>query len=172
MPDTQISRHPDVLRQVSANETSFLKRVFPVLWFGFSGFTLSITAVIGLAMVGGVIEPDGWQLLPVPIFALIFGHFYFRYVVYDLADAVFDGGDSLVFRKENKEVRIPLDDIICVVFPVFGKPMRAELILRFDTLLGRKVAFLPKRPNTFNPFASNPIMADLIERIDRLQRFA
>jgi hypothetical protein len=164
------SLHSNALRQISSVETFWLKRVFPVIWFGFCGFIFLINVVIGFAMAKGIIGPDGWPVLAVPIFALIFGYFYFHYAVSDLADAVFDGGDSLVFHREDKEVRIPLDEIMSVVFPVFGKPLRVELILRSDTLLGRKVAFLPKRPIKFNPFASNPIVDDLIERMNKTRR--
>lgn len=115
-------------------------------------------------------KPNGWELLPVPVFALIFGHFYFRYVLYDLADAVFDAGDSLVIRKDDKEVCIPLADIVRVVSRVSDKPLRVELTFCVDTPLGSTVAFLPKQPFTLNPFASNPIIENLIERIDRTQR--
>lgn len=163
----KLNPRPLAFRQISSTDTSWWKHVFPTISFAFLGLAALISALIGFAIVRGVMEPDGWQLLPVPVFAMIFGSLYFRHVVYDLVDAVFDGGDSLVFRKDGEEVGVPLSDVAAVVSPVPGKPMRVELILRSDTPLGRKVAFLPKRPFTLNPLASNPIIDDLIERIDR-----
>ena len=52
------------------------------------------------------------MFLIVPCLMAIFGFFFFKKLLWDLADEVFDEGDSLLFRKGKKEQRVNLKDII------------------------------------------------------------
>jgi hypothetical protein len=162
-----ISRCSDALRKISSKQTWWLKRVFPVVWFGFCGFLTCISALMAVDMVAGDMKPDGWLILPIPAFMLVFGHFYSRRMLYDLADEVVDTGDSLVVRRDGLEVRIPLADIVKVETGTLDESLRVVLTLRTDTRLGRKIAFMPARPFTLDPGAPSPIVAELRERIEQ-----
>ena len=87
-----------------------------------------------------------------------------------LADQVWDDGDALVVEIGGEMLRVPLADIVNVNYSSMTNPPRATLRLRNATPAGREIVFIPKRPFSINPFARNPIMEDLIDRIDARRR--
>ena len=80
-------------------------------------------------------------------------------------DAVYDEGDSLLFRKGGKEQRVALKDIININYTHMNSPERVVVQTRTDGAIGKELVFNP--PMRFNPFSRNPIITELIERIDR-----
>jgi hypothetical protein len=151
------------MQRISSRSTFFMKRVFPVVWFGFLAF---IFVVPFIAKKSGNSPPIVFFIMPAIMAA--FGYFIIRKLVLDLADQVFDAGDSLVVRFGNDEERIPLSEIINVSYAYMMNPPRVTLTLRNAGRFGKEVAFSP--PQTFIPFGKSPIVADLIGRVDVARR--
>ena len=100
-----------------------------------------------------------------PVFMAIFGFFFFRKFIWDLADEVYDEGEFLVFRKGNKEQIVELKDVINISYAQMSSPERVVLQVRSEGAIGKQLAF--NAPMRFNPFLSNSMIIELIERVDR-----
>ena len=89
------------------------------------------------------------------------------FVGWELADEVFDDGDTLVFKRGDKEERIPLTNIISVDYPK-TTPGQAPLTLKLGTpgVFGGSVSFIPQAPYSLNPLGKNPTAEDLIMRVE------
>lgn len=93
------------------------------------------------------------------------GEFYLnKLLTWDLMDVVYDNGDELIFKKGNKEQCIRLGDIINIGYSMGKQPERIEIFIRTEGVFGNKLAFIP--PRRF-PYKRNPMVMDLIERVDR-----
>jgi hypothetical protein len=97
-----------------------------------------------------------------------FSYFLLKKMVFDLADEVFDAGDSLIVRFGSEQERILLSQIINVSYSYVTNPARVTLTLRTPGRFGKEITFMP--PQRFIPFAKSPIVADLIDRIDAARR--
>ena len=86
------------MKKLTSKSTFFNKKVFPLFWFGFLG-------VFFLTSLLGHLEENGppVMFLIAPLFMAIFGYFIMKKYVFDLADEVYDEGESLLFRKKGKE---------------------------------------------------------------------
>lgn len=155
------------MRKISSRQTYWLKRIFPVLWFGILG--TAFAGGLG-AFLHGSFAPPMFPFLLIPIVMAVFGYVLMRALIFDLADEVLDNGDSLTVRKGEKTALIALADVINVNAAQFVNPPRIELTLRKDTPLGRRIVFSPQRPFTFNPFARIPIADDLIRRVEEARQ--
>jgi len=145
------------VRRISSKTTFWYKRLFPVFWFG-------IMAVIIIVMLSA----KGGPPLPVILFPLAmgaFGYFLMKKLIFDLADEVWDAGDELIVRNKGREEHIPLSDIVNVSYSGFTSPARVTLTLREGGRPGREVSFCP--PARLFKLLKNPIVSDLIERIDK-----
>ena len=88
----------------------------------------------------------------------------FKKMAWDLADEVYDNGDSLVFRKDTKEQVVPLEEIINIDYSHLGSPERVVVHVRDKGPIGDELAFaLPMR---LNIFSKSPLVRKLIERVD------
>jgi hypothetical protein len=145
------------MRRISGS-TFYFKKFFPALWFG----GLAFFAYTGLASVG---MGEGLLFLGFPILMAVLGYFIFRTFVWDLADEVFDAGDELIFRKGNKEQRVKLKDIVNVGYSQIGSPERIVISAGYEGPIGKELVFNP--PLRLFGFTKNPIVTDLIERVDR-----
>ena len=140
--------------------TFWYKRVFPMFWFGF---------LLLFIAVPWLVERGPAQALPTMFFIMpalfgIFGYVMMRKLVFDLVDEVLDDGDALVVRNRDQEERIALADIVNVSYSQYVNPPRVTLLLRNPSAFGPRVSFCA--PVRFNPFSSNPVIDDLIQRID------
>jgi hypothetical protein len=147
------------MRRISSRLTFVQKRVFPTLWFGF------LTLFLGISLF--TIPRSGSAALPfllIPLGMMIFGYFLMRLLIFDLVDEVWDDGDTLIVKNRGQEQRIPLADIKNVSYTVLVNPPRVTLSLRRPTVFGDKVVFSP--PVAFIPFATSPIINEMIERVD------
>jgi hypothetical protein len=145
------------MKKISGS-TFYFKKLFPSIWFGFLAFFI-ITAALSGAMA------ESFMFVVVPAFMLVFGFLFFKKLLWDLADEVYDEGDSLLFRKGGKEQRVYLKDIINISHTQMQSPEKVVLHLREEGAIGKELAFNP--PMRFNMFAKNPIVNDLIDRVDR-----
>jgi len=153
-------RAADIARRISSRQTFFLKRVFPVLWFGM--VVLSLAAGLACARAGKAVPAP---VFIVPLVLFVVGYAVIRRLVHDLADEVFDEGDALRVRFGSDEERIALADIINVGYTQFVNPPRITLTLRQPGRFGREVSFSPPQ-SFFAPFVRNRLASELIERVE------
>lgn len=154
-------------QRISSRNTFFVKRVFPVLWFG--GVALFLVTALGAGLHAKARAPLVVFVVPFLMFAL--GYWLMRRLIFDLADAVYDEGDALRVRFRDEEERIPLANIMNISYSGLTNPPRATLTLRQPGRFGREVTFSPVQ-KVFGPLlrTSNPIVSDLIERVDAARR--
>lgn len=150
------------VKRISSRQTFFLKKVFPVIWFGFTAFFLFMVVGAGAQRQPGV----AFALLPVAFMTLI-GVVVMKKLVWDLADEVYDCGDSLLVRNARDEDRISLSNIMNVSVSTYVNPPRITLRLVQPGKFGNEVAFSPAMGFRLNPFAKCAIAEDLILRVDQ-----
>jgi hypothetical protein len=148
------------MRRISSQWTFFYKFVFPIIWFGFIIVFLIVAIFVPTRSGQGPSIPA----LIVPIIMLVIGYALMKKLIFDLADEVWDDGDTLVVKKGGQEQRIALSDIKNVNYSTMSSPPRVVLSLRRPSVFGDQVAFCA--PIRFVPFATSPVIDDLINRID------
>lgn len=148
------------MKKISSGSTYFYKRIFPVIWFIMTAiFVLVVFVIPGV----GVNVP--LPALVAPVVVGVIGFVVMKKFVFDLADEVWDAGDTLVVKLKGREDHVPLAEIMNISYSAFTNPKRATLTLRHPGLFGREVTFSPVAKANFS--ARNPIIDDLIERVDR-----
>jgi hypothetical protein len=152
------------MRQISSKWTFFYKYVFPVIWFGFIIVFLIVAVFVPSRSGQGLPIPA----LIVPIIMLGIGYALMKKLIFDLADEVWDDGGALLVKKGGQEERIALSDIKNVNYSTMSSPPRVVLSLRRPSVFGDQLAFCA--PIRFIPFATSPVIDDLIERIDVARR--
>jgi hypothetical protein len=110
------------------------------------------------------------MLLVVPVLMTVFGFVIMKKMVFDLVDEVIDEGDFLRIRNNSQEDRIALSDIINVGYVPYMNPPRVTLSLRRPSSFGTQVTFCA--PVRFVPFATSPVIDELIQRIDAQRRIS
>jgi hypothetical protein len=150
--------------RISSRGTWFQKRVFPLIWFGaLAAFTL-------FALVGQRSGP--WPIFVImPVAMAVAGFLFMKKLIWPLMDEVYDAGDHLVVIKRSDEERILLSDVINISASP-GRPPLVTLRLRHAGRFGNEIAFVPQSSFHFNPFARNPIVEELITRVDRARSAA
>lgn len=152
------------MRRLSSTGTFFYKRIFPAIWFGFLGLFFS-----GM-LFAAIREGSGFGFLLFPLGMAAFGFFIMKVYVWNLVDEVWDEGDTLVVRNKGREVRIDLLNIININHTGFTNPPSVTLTLRAPCEFGRIVKFSP--PRRLLGFSENPLVAELIRRIDQKRQTA
>ncbi|HTV28435.1 MAG TPA: hypothetical protein VMF32_11685 [Xanthobacteraceae bacterium] len=148
------------MRRISSKWTFFYKSVFPIFWFGF--IILFLVVALFVPMRSGQSPPI--PALIVPAIMFVVGFFLMKKFVFDLADEVWEDNDVLIVKNRGQEQRIALRDIKNVSYSPMMSPPRVVLSLRRPTVFGGQIAFCA--PVRFVPFATSPIIDDLIDRID------
>lgn len=146
------------MKKISTNWIFFYKWVFPAIWFGFLIFFI----------FKAVSDVENFEIIfvIVPGIMFVFGFIFFKQFLWDLVDGAWDCGDFIRVKKGKVEENIYLSNIINVSYMVFNPP-RATFTLREPGVLGKEVTFSPIQPISFlTMFRKNPIIQDLIERID------
>lgn len=108
--------------------------------------------------------------LVMPIFIGVIGFMVMKKLIWDLVDEVHDGGDYLLIRKGSEEERVPLKNIINVSASTNTNPPRITLRLLKPGKFGPEITFSPQLKFSLNPFAKNPIVDELIVRVDAARR--
>jgi hypothetical protein len=144
--------------------TFFYKRVFPIFWFGF--LTLFIIGPGVIAWTSGNAPPP--MFFAVPVVMMVVGFVIMKKLVFNLVDQVLDAGDALLVKNGTQQEQIPLSDIINVSYAQLANPPRVTLSLRQPTSFGDKVTFCA--PTRLMPFATSPVIDDLIKRVDAARR--
>jgi hypothetical protein len=156
---------PQAGKRISSRNTRFYKRVFPVLWFG----GVAAFLAVGLGTMRGA-HPAPVEVFIAPVFMLVIGWFVMRRLVFDLADEVYDEGDALRVRNGGDEERIALADIVNVSYAGMTNPPRITLTLRNSGRFGREVTFSPAQSFLGPLFRANPMVRELIDRVDAARR--
>jgi hypothetical protein len=146
--------------QISSRMTFFYKKVFPIFWFGF--LTLFMIGPVAVGWSSG--QAPQPMFFIVPIFMMVFGYFIMKKMVFSLVDQVFDVGDALLVKNGSQQEQIPLADITNISYVQMMNPPQVTLSLRQPTSFGDKVTFCA--PTRFIPFATSPVIDDLIKRVD------
>ena len=152
-------------KRISSRNTFFLKRVLPVLMFGL--LALAVAAPLLLATRSPSFP---YPVLVAPLVLAVIFYALLRKLVFDLADEVFDEGDALRVRIGEEEERIPLAEIINLSYSGITNPPRITLTLRTAGRFGREVTFSPQQRFLSPLFRSDPLVDDLIERVDAARR--
>jgi hypothetical protein len=153
-------------KRISSRNTFFLKRVLPVLLFGV--LALAVAAPLTLTRNSPTAPP--WPVLLMPLAMGVIFYVLLRRLVFDLADEVVDEGDALRVRFGEDEERIPLAEIINVSYSGITNPPRITLTLRTAGRFGREVTFAPQQSFLSPLFRRNPLVSELIERVDAARR--
>jgi hypothetical protein len=144
--------------------TFWYRRVFPVFWFGF----LVLWTMFAMLLSGRDRPP--LVVLFVPAFMALFGYFLMRRLVFPLADEVFLDEDEVIVRKNGKEIRFGVRQIMNVDSSMMTSPECITLTLREPSELGREIAFSPKY--RFHLFSRHPIAEELIAKSNGVERIA
>jgi hypothetical protein len=148
--------------RISSESTFYYKRVFPILWFGFTALFLCMGLGTGIAQKKPVGEFVPFILAP--LLLAVFGFGFMKWIVFDLVDEVWDAGSHLIVKNKGKEERIALKDVINVNYIGLMNPPRVTLLLREPSEFGTEISFTP--PFRFIHFSMPAIATDLIERIN------
>jgi hypothetical protein len=151
------------MTRLSSQWTFFYKRLFPVMWLGLIALFAVLPWTYRHPMRGPLLP-----MLIVPVMMGVVGYLLFRRLLFDLVDEVWDDGEALVARNGGVEQRIPLHSIINVGFSTLTRPERVTLRLGESGPLGPEVTFMP--PLRFVSFGRNPVIDELIGRVDRARR--
>ena len=153
-------------KRISSRNTFFQKKVLPYLLFG----VIAIGVVLPLIATRGNPHAPPWPVFAAPLAVAIIVYVVLRKMVFDLADEVWDEGDALRVRFGEDEERIPLAEIINVSYSGITNPPRITLTLRTAGRFGREVTFSPQQSFLSPLFRPNPLVNDLIERVDAARR--
>lgn len=144
------------MTRISSHFTFVFKRIFPAFWFGFVAIFFIVAAFNS--------EFAGFPLLLIaPVIMALIGYFVFKGLIWDLADAVHDGGDFLLVRARGEEERIALSNIAGVSDFLWMNPPRVTLTLIQPGKLGSEIVFMPRFELRL-PLARYAITRELIER--------
>jgi hypothetical protein len=153
-------------KRISSRNTFFRKRVLPFLLFG----VLALGVAAPLMLTRGSPNAPPWPVFVMPFVVGVIIYVVLRRLVFDLADEVVDEGDALRVRFGEEEERIPLAEIINVSYSGITNPPRLTLTLRTAGRFGREVTFSPQQSFLSPLFRPNPLVNDLIERVDAARR--
>lgn len=148
------------MTQISSDATFFYKRVFPIIWLG-------IVLFIALSGSRAGTYPNDITVLVGPAVILVIGFIVMKLFVWDLVDKVMDCGNYLLVTRHGEELRVPLSSIMNVNVSARSNPKRVTLRLVSAGKFGDEIAFMPPMGIRLNPFAKDPILENLIVRIDQ-----
>ncbi|MGH8029037.1 MAG: hypothetical protein ACREO3_03785 [Arenimonas sp.] len=94
----------------------------------------------------------------------------YRFLLWPLADTVYDDVDSLVVHRHGQEERVPLADILSVSMTPFLNPPLITLCLSRPGRFGERITFIAPKEFRFFPAAGHPVAEALRARVDRAQR--
>jgi hypothetical protein len=151
------------MRRLSARGTRFQKYVFPTIWF--SGLAVLFCVCVYQTLVAG--NQDAAFGILVALFMGGAGFWFFKMLLLDLVDEVWDGDTELVVRNRGREARIPLTEIINVNYERMSNPPRVTLLLRNASEFGHEISFVVPAQMFSSP--ARRLALELIGRIDALR---
>lgn len=143
-----------------SGEMVLIKKLYPA--FVFSIFGISIA----LGLSGGITKENGFGLL-VLIGASIYTFLSFKRLLWDLADEVFDCGDSLIFLKSGTKTKVMLSDITHVEYNHSHSPERVKVFVNTSNANKYEFVFCPEGKWKLSWRDKNPLVLELIDRIEQ-----
>jgi hypothetical protein len=131
---------------------------------------LALGVVLPLVLTRVSRNAPPWPVFVAPAALMVIIYGVLKKLVFDLADEVVDEGDALRVRFGDEEERIPLAEIINLSYSGITNPPRITLTLRTAGRFGREVSFSPQQSFLSPLFRPNPLVNDLIERVDAARR--
>ncbi len=157
-----MTRSPTPL--TSANVTFFYRRIFPIVWYGMLAF-MFVVGLFKLLNAGGA---SNLPFLAVPLVMAAISYKFVNKLTRNLVDEVFDAGDALLVRRDSRKERVALADVKNVNYIPYMSPPQVTLSLRRPGAFGDTIAFF--RPLRIVPQPSDPVIEDLINRIDAARK--
>jgi hypothetical protein len=151
------------MQRISSKTTFYYKRLFPFFWFG-----IVIAVFIGMLFSGNSNHPVPAPVFFVPVILAVVGYIVMKKLVFPLVDEVWDAGNKLVVKNRGEQISIALEDIMNVGYTMMVNPPMVTLRLRSSSRFGKEITFSP--PARFAPLSRNPLIDELIERIDAKRR--
>ena len=149
------------MTRISSHSTFFYKRIFPAFWFGFLGLMFCIIVARALS------QQKFTEVIPALVGLIVmaaFGYFIMKGFVLDLADVVYDCGDSILVKNRGREFRFALSDFMSVGYEGMVNPPRITLALCEESdEFGNMIAFIA--PFRWWPYSMSPIARDLMLRV-------
>ena len=146
------------MNRISSRWTRFIKWVTPLAWLGGLGYLIIQSAMdntverIFIAVVAGL---------------TLGGLLLMKIFIWNLADEVYDCGDSLLIRRGGMEESVPFSNIENVALALFSRPPRITLRLATPGRFGRTIVFTPPTSPGQEIFGRNPIAEDLKAKVQR-----
>jgi len=148
------------MKQISGS-TFLSKKLAPTMLLIFLG-----SFVILPFLPGGNNPFPFFILLPLAMIGLVF--ILFRKIIWDVADAVYDNGDELIFRKGRKEQSVKLNDIINISYSRFYSNRKIKVHVKSSGEIGNVLSFW--LPVSVVPLKDNPVLIELLQRVDRARK--
>lgn len=146
------------MTKISSN-MFLIKRGFTLLWFGGLAFFLMD------ALNDRIYEKAPLVIVVICLMA-VFGFFFFKKQLWNLADEVYDCGDFLLVKNRGKEDKVALSNIMNVNFTVQSPP-KITLSLVKTGKFGTEILFSPISQIIFSKSAKNQVAEDLIVRVNQ-----
>jgi hypothetical protein len=143
------------MNRISSRWTRFIKWATPAAWLCALGYFL---------ISGAFNDATG---IAVILLVAICGLVAMKLFLWNLADEVYDCGDSLLVRRGGVEESVPLADVTQVALALFSRPPRITLKLAKPGRFGRSIVFTPPTSPGLEIFGRNPIAEDLLARVQR-----
>jgi hypothetical protein len=154
---TPFTKDPPVNR-ISSPWTRFIKWASPLAWLG--------------ALAYFAVDSARGQRMDLMLFGIVtalavVGLLLMKFFLWNLADEVYDCGDSLLVRRGGIEESVPLAGITEVALALFSRPPRITLKLARPGKFGSSIVFTPPTSPGLELFGRNPIAEDLKAKVQR-----
>lgn len=146
------------MNRISSRWTRFIKWVTPIAWLGGLGYLAVDSARDGRLDALLAVIVSGMALA---------GLLLMKIFIWNLADEVYDCGDSLLVRRGGLEESVPLADVTQVALALFSRPPRITLKLAKPGKFGRSIVFTPPTSPGQEIFGRNPIAEQLLAKVDK-----
>lgn len=151
------------MRRISLRGSFFFKRAVLLLWFG-------VYASFGIHVYSAISKGKAHFLfIVIPISMAVLAYLIMKPLWLDYVDEVWDVGDALIIKNQNRQDRIPLSEITNVC-NINDSDFRDQMLFSTVTLtlkkpcrFGKEVTFLTK--SGYIPFRNSPIADELLKRI-------
>jgi hypothetical protein len=143
------------MQRISSRTTLYFKRFHPWIMLGFVPLFFAVWF--------------GWRtpIMAVLIMIVVITFVITKHQVSQLVDEVWHAGDALIVRNNGQEDRILLSAIVNAQYSWANRAPIVTLTLRTPGVFGDTVRFLAPVP-----FASIPIIHDLIDKLDDARKRA
>ena len=146
------------MSKISSPWTRFIKWATPLAWLGGLGY---------LAVQAAMDSTVDRIFIAVVVGLTLGGLLLMKLFIWNLADEVYDCGDSLLVRRGGIEESVPISAIREVTLALFSRPPRITLRLATPGKFGNAIVFTPPTSPGQEIFGRNPIAESLKAKVQR-----